>query len=438
MPPSSTTRTPTDSSASISAGARPQAPVRDTRVPPALLLAVIAVCTAVTVANIYLAAPLLGLIAEGFGVRASALGWVAALGQLGYAAGLLLFAPLGDTADRRRLVAALALAAGVAMTCAGLAPGLPVLGLTVFVASAVTVVPQLLVPLVAERAPAERRGRHLGAIVAGLFTGIVAARVLGAMAGDVFGWRAVFIGSAVLTVLVSLGTAALLPADVRPRRADGNPGRGGAANPLRGMARTARTFAGSAELRRACARQSGLFGAWSALWTSLALLLTGAPYHLSTGSAGLFGLFGLSATAIAPLSGGLVDRFGARRVVNTAYVLAAVALPLFWLGGQRMWALCAAALLVHAGLVAGQVANQMRALSSTDSPSAANTGYIVVAFISAAAASALAGPAFTHFGWTGVCAVALCWLVLGYVGGAGRDGGRGRRGAVAASGGVTR
>lgn len=376
---------------------------------PAVLLAVIALCTAVTAANIYLAAPLLGLIARSFGVAPSAAGWIASISQLGYAIGLLFFAPLGDTADRRRLVAVLSGLAGVALIAAGLAPGLPALAAAVLVACAATVVPQLLVPLVAERAPADRRGRHVAAVVAGLFTGIVAARVLGSLAGQAFGWRAVFFGAAALTVAVGLLTAALLPAETRPRRAS---------HPLKAIAGLPRLLAGSADLRAACLRQGGLFGAWSSLWTTLALLLTGSgPYHLSTGTAGLFGLFGLTSTAVAPVSGTLIDRFGPQRVVTAAYGLAAVSVPLFWLGGHQLWALCAGAVLIHAGLMCGQVANQTRALAATATPAAANTAYVVAAFIGGASASALAGPAFDHWGWNGVCAIAVASVVIGWTGG---------------------
>ncbi|MEV4440651.1 MFS transporter [Streptomyces sp. NPDC049577] len=373
------------------------------------LLAVITLCTAVTAANIYLAAPLLGLIAREFGASPSSAGWIASVAQLGYAAGLLFFAPLGDTADRRRLVGVLSALAAAALIAAGLAPGLPALGAAVFAAAAATVVPQLLVPLVAERAPAERRARHVAGVVAGLFTGIVAARVLGGIAGQAYGWRAVFLGSAALTLAVGLLTAVLLPAETRPRRAS---------RPLRTIAGLPRLLASAPELRAACLRQGGLFGAWSSLWTTLSLLLTAdRPFHLSTGTAGLFGLFGLTSTLVAPVSGSLIDRFGPQRVVTGGYALTALSLPLFWLGGHRLWALCAAAVLIHAGLMAGQVANQTRALSATATPAAANTAYVVAAFIGGAAASALAGPAFAHWGWNGVCAIAAGAVLLGWSGG---------------------
>ncbi|MYW44566.1 hypothetical protein GT346_14860, partial [Streptomyces sp. SID161] len=180
----------------------------------------------------------------------------------------------------------------------------------------------------------------------------------------------------------------------------------------------------SPELWRACLRQAGMFGAWSALWTSLSLLLTGPGYGLSTATAGLFGLFGLTASAVAPPAGGLVDRFGAARVVGTAYALAAVAVPLFWLGGHVLPALFAAAIAIHAALVASHVANQTLALTTTSTPATANTAYVVSGFAGGALASAAAGPAFGHWGWAGVCAVAGLWLVLGW---AGTAGGRGRR-----------
>lgn len=383
--------------------ARATAPVQTREPAPGLFLTLIAVCSAVTAANIYLAAPLLPLMARDFGSAPSALAWIASVAQLGYAVGLLFFAPLGDRANRRRLVAGLTLVTALALSASAAAPGAAALAAAMFVASAATVIPQLLVPLVAERAPAERRARHVAAVIAGLFTGIVGARVLGGLAGQAFGWRWVFAGAAVLTLALGLATAAVLPSR---RRREG---------PLfAGLVALPSVLRSSPELWRACVRQAGMFGAWSALWTSLALLLTGPEYGLSTATAGLFGLFGLTASAVAPLAGGLVDRFGAARVVRSAYLIAAVSVPLFWLGGQVLWALFAAAIAVHAALVASHVANQTLALTATSTPATANTAYVVAGFAGGAAASALAGAAFGHFGWGGVCGVAGVWLVLGW------------------------
>ncbi|MFI1367223.1 MFS transporter [Streptomyces griseochromogenes] len=370
---------------------------------PFLLL--IAVCSAVTAANIYLAAPLLPLIAHDFGTTPSAVTWIASVAQFGYAAGLLFFAPLGDRVDRRPLVALLSLATAAALALGAAAPGTAALAAAVFVAAAATVIPQLLVPLVAERAPAHHRARHVATVIAGLFMGIVAARVVGSLAGQAFGWRWVFAGSGLLTLVLGLATARALPKEHRRRT-----------GPLfAGLAELPGLVRRSPDLWRACVRQAGLFGAWSALWTSLALLLTGPAYGLSTATAGLFGLFGLTASAVAPLAGGLVDRFGATKVVRSAYLLAAVSVLLFWLGGQVLAALFAAAIALHAALVAAHVANQTLALTTTSAPATANTAYVVAGFTGGALASTLAGLAFGHWGWSGVTAVAGVWLVLGWV-----------------------
>ncbi|MFJ9719521.1 MFS transporter [Streptomyces sp. NPDC101213] len=370
-----------------------------------LFLPLVALCTAVTAANIYVAAPLLPLIAHDFGSAPSAVAWIASVAQFGYAAGLLFFAPLGDRVNRRPLVAALSLVTTAALVAGAAAAGTAALAAAVFVASAATVVPQLLVPLVAERAPARHRARHVAAVIAGLFTGIVAARVLGGLAGQAFGWRPVFVGAAGLTAVLGLLTAAALPSERR------RPREGGLFAGLRAMPGLVRR---SPDLWRACVRQAGMYGAWSALWTSLALLLTGGSYGLSTATAGLFGLFGLAASVVAPLAGGLVDRFGAAKVVRAAYLLAAVSVPLFWLGGRVMAALFVAAVVIHTALVASHVANQTLALTTTGAPATANSAYVVAGFAGGATASALAGLAFAHFGWTGVVAIAGLWLTAGW------------------------
>ncbi len=106
-----------------------------------------------TAANIYIAAPLLPLMARDFGSTPSAIAWIASIAQFGYAAGLLFFAPLGDSVNRRKLVMVLSLVTSGALVLGAAASGATALAAAVLVASAATVVPQLLVPLVAERAP---------------------------------------------------------------------------------------------------------------------------------------------------------------------------------------------------------------------------------------------------------------------------------------------
>src|SRR5580698_10488876 len=68
------------------------------------LLLLLAVIAGVSVANIYYNQPLLESLRESCPHSASWVGVVPAATQLGYAAGMLLLAPLGDRFDRRLLI----------------------------------------------------------------------------------------------------------------------------------------------------------------------------------------------------------------------------------------------------------------------------------------------------------------------------------------------
>src|SRR5947209_19991550 len=82
---------------------------------------VMALIVGVTVANNYYAQPLLADIARDFHLTVTRAGAIAMFAQVGTAAGMFLFVPLGDKFERRSLVAVLLLAAAVSLTGVALA-----------------------------------------------------------------------------------------------------------------------------------------------------------------------------------------------------------------------------------------------------------------------------------------------------------------------------
>src|ERR1051326_8097445 len=68
-----------------------------------LVMLVLAFACGASVANLYYAQPLLGLIRQTFGVSAGTSALVVTLTQIGYAVGLALLLPLGDLLENRRL-----------------------------------------------------------------------------------------------------------------------------------------------------------------------------------------------------------------------------------------------------------------------------------------------------------------------------------------------
>ncbi len=361
-----------------------------------LLFLVMAICSGATVANVYLAQPLLELFARGLGISSASAGTVVTCAQFGYAGGILFLVPLGDVRRRRPLLSAMIAATTVLLLLAAAAPGLSVLAAAAALIGGVTVIPQVLVPLASELAPPERRASVVGNVQIGLMTGIIGSRVIGGLVGEALGWRAVYVLAAVLTALTGLVTLLLLPKE--------GPRTGMPYGQL--LASLPRLLRQEPALRHSCVLHGTLFGAYSATWTTLVLVLTQEPYGYSSATAGLFGLLGLSGAFAAPWAGRFIDRRGPGPIITAALVLALVSAGAYALGGSTLAFMIAAVLLVNVAVQWSQIANQARIFSYLpEARSRANTVYMVAVFLSGAIAAALASACYGSYGWGGVCAV---------------------------------
>ncbi|MFL5665158.1 MAG: MFS transporter, partial [Ktedonobacteraceae bacterium] len=100
---------------------------------------ILAIASALAVANLYYIQPLLADMGRSFAVSESAIGFVATLTQLGYAAGLLLIVPLGDVFDRRKLVMFTLLAVTISLVGMAVAPSILILAIASFAVGLTTV-----------------------------------------------------------------------------------------------------------------------------------------------------------------------------------------------------------------------------------------------------------------------------------------------------------
>ncbi|MQY08941.1 MFS transporter [Actinomadura macrotermitis] len=362
-----------------------------------LLFVVMAVCCGATVANVYLAQPLLELFARDLGVSAAAAGIVVTCAQFGYAAGISLLVPLGDVRRRRPLLAALLAATVAALLLASAAPGLSALAAAAALIGAVTVIPQVLVPLAAELAPPTRRAAVVANVQIGLMTGIIGSRVVGGVVGQALGWRAVYLLAAALTALAGLATVWLLPREAA--RAD-RIGYGRLLASLPGLLRH------HPALRQSCLLHGALFGAYNATWTTLVLALTHAPYHFSSAQAGLFGLLGLAGAAAAPWAGRVIDRHGPSPILTAAAALTLGSAGAYALGRTSLPSMIVAIVLVNVAVQWSQIANQARVFAHLpEARSRANTVYMVAAFLGGAVCAVAAAACYGAYGWSGVCAL---------------------------------
>src|SRR6476659_895054 len=99
---------------------QPETPSPPTKPPSRRLIWVLTVATGASVANLYYNQPLLSDIARTFQSSTRAAGSIATLTQAGYAVGMLLFVPLGDIVERRRLITTLLCVVAVALFLTGI------------------------------------------------------------------------------------------------------------------------------------------------------------------------------------------------------------------------------------------------------------------------------------------------------------------------------
>ncbi len=361
-------------------------------------VALMAAAAGLSVASIYYNQPMLGILARRFAADPSAVSWVAVLTQLGYAAGLLLLAPLGDRFERRALVGLTSLALAVALMAAAFTPGLGLLLVASLLIGLLATVAQQIVPMAAQLAGEERRGSVVGTVMAGLLAGILLSRTISGLVAEYGDWRAMFGGAGLAVAAMSAVLLARLPR-VAPVTRLSYPAM---------LASLGRLYVAHASLRRAGLVQGLLFGAFVAFWSDLAIFLEKPPFSQGSAVVGLLGLVGLAGVAAAPLAGRLADRSGKGRLVAWGAAGVAAGFGLLWLFPASWSALIAAIVLMDVGLQAAMVANQARvyALDAT-ARSRLNTVFMTVMFVGGALGTAVGARVFAAWGWAGVCALGL-------------------------------
>ncbi len=368
------------------------------------LVALLAVVAGVSVASLYYVQPLLPTLADQFGASPEGIGRVAVLTQVGYAAGLLLFIPLGDAVERKALILWLCAATAAALLGVAAATSLAWLGLASLLVGLFTVVPHVALPLAAHLAAPAERGRVIGTVLGGLLAGILSARALSGLLAQALGWRAVYLVAAVAMTALGVALQRLLPHQP-PASSLSYPAL------LRSLGTLWRRHR---DLRRASLLGAAGMGAFSVLWTALAFHLAAPPFRLGSGAAGLFGLAGAAGVVAAPLVGKLADRRGPRFTSGLALSTLLLAWITFALLGHRLWGLVAGVLLLDAGVQANQVSNLARVHALEPAArSRLNTIYMVAYFGGGAAGTWSAARAWSAWGWPGVCAAGAAFAAAG-------------------------
>lgn len=367
---------------------------------------VMAILSGLVVANDYYNQPLLGLIAEEFGVRESSVSKIAVLTQIGYAFGLLIIVPLGDKLWRKKLILVDLALVVLALLCMAFSPQLWGLFVASFFIGFTSVIPQLFVPMAAELSSPEKRSVNIGMVMSGLLMGILLSRFFSGIVGELWGWRTMFKIAAGLMVVAWLLVYRYLP-ELRPNF------KGSYGSLMRSVWQFAKT---QPVLQLASFRGAMGFGAMSAVFTTLVFHMEKAPFFAGSSVVGGFGLIGAVGALAAAFVGRLVQRFTRYQLIYYSLLILLFSWAFIYLGGYTYGGLIIGIILIDLGLQSSHIMNQSDFFAlPIKATNRLNTVYMVSYFIGGSLGTYLGAIGWQYAGWTGVCIVGTTFSLLAFI-----------------------
>lgn len=365
------------------------------------VILLLAIGAGFSVASIYYAQPLLPLMGSDLHLSIEGMGLVPTLTQAGYAIGILFLLPLGDRHDRRTLILLKSTALALVLLASSLVTELHSLLIVSLLIGMAATMAQDIVPAAAILAPEGKQGKTVGTVMTGLLLGILLSRTVSGIVGEAFGWRVMYQLAAASIALIGVVMWAVLPRFAIHSTLS-YPAL------MRSMAHLWRRYPA---LRRAALAQGFLSIAFSAFWSTLAVMLL-ERYQLGSAVAGGFGIAGAAGALAAPLAGGLADKLGAGKVTQLGAALVTVSfalmflMPMLGVPGQLIL-IAVSAVGFDLGLQSSLVAHQNLVYSlEPQARGRLNALLFTVVFIGMALGSALGTKVYALAGWPAVVALA--------------------------------
>lgn len=351
--------------------------------------------SALAVANVYFAQPLLESMAKSLNVQSAAIGMVVTMTQVGYGAGLLFIVPLGDIVNRKYLVITQLMLLATALFIAGFSQNWATfLGAMVFV-GLMAVVVQIMVAYTASLAAAHQRGKAIGTVTSGVVLGILLARFTSGVIADLAGWRAVYLSSACLMLMMAGVLYKAIPSSPQPLMKSSY---------WVLLKSVLMLFITEPTLRARGIFALLIFAAFSVLWTSMVLPLS--AQSLSHTQIGMFGMAGIAGALAASKAGKWADRGMGQRTTGLSLAL----LLLSWLpiafAETSLVLLIIGVIVLDFAVQAVHVTNQSLIFSARPNAHSSLVGAYMYFYSLGSALGAIASTQFySLWGWGAVCAL---------------------------------
>lgn len=279
-----------------------------------------------------------------------------------------------------------------------------------FITGVTTVTPQLMLPLVGDLAPPNRRATALSIVSAGNLLGILIARLLSGIVAEYTSWRNIYWIAFALQYLILFLLWLYMP-----DYPSTNPG---GLNYFKMLWSIPMMLKQYPVLVQACLIGFCNSAPFTSYWTTLTFLLSGEPYNYSALSIGLWALIGIAGLVLTPLGARkIIDKFVPLFSVVLGECLALVGVVvgtytgLYSVAGPAIQAFC-----LDMGLQTTQIANRSAIYScAPNARNRINTAYMVFTFLGQITGTAAGNRLYAQGGWTASGSLSVAFIAFSFV-----------------------
>ncbi|MHA3103561.1 MFS transporter [Acinetobacter sp. ANC 3791] len=362
------------------------------------LLWLMALACGLTAGANYFSQPLIHSIQQSFQVSAAQAQLTVTLAQLSYALGLLLIVPLGDIANKRKFIPGLMCLAGIGLCLCACAVNLPMLWLGTMMTGLFSVAAQVLIPFATMAVKPEKIGEVVGFLMSGLLVGILLSTSLSGLLSNLVHWKLIYILSAILIFILAYQLQRELPYVMRQQMSYLEIFKSMAVLMVEERRLNFRAYAGA-----------GAFASMSVIYSTIAMYLSAAPFHLADSLIGMVSLVGVFGALSARYVGKYADRGYGNLFTGLGCILLLSSWLMFYYSSHSIWLYILGFATTNLGLAFVHSCNQNIIFRiRPTAKSRLNSIYMTLYFSGAATGSALGTYAWNHGGW-----VYTCWVGLG-------------------------
>lgn len=345
----------------------------------------------------YYCQPLIASIQHSFQIPQSQVALTVTFAQISYALGLLFIVPLGDIVNKAKFIPLLMLGAAIGLGLCALSTNLYMLWIGTIITGLFSVAAQVLIPLVSLAVRPEKTGAVVGFLMSGLLVGILLSTSLSGLLSNLIHWKAIYVLSAVLMLIIALLLKTRLPRVSIIQMTY-----------LKIFQSMGRLLKQERRLVYRSLIGGCVFAAMSMLFSTIAMLLTQPPFNLADVWVGIVTLVGVFGALSTQWVGRLADRGYNTILTWVGCAILAISWGLLYIGGNSLGFYTIGYGLISLGLAMVHSCNQNIIFQLNPiARSRINSIYMTSYFIGGACGSALGVFAWHHGGWPMTCLTGL-------------------------------